>query len=343
MIAPTGLERDDGAGADRAPRPHAVTVRGSVGHRVSMRLAILSLLLVCGCAERGFAIAQTVPSTPTDTDGDPLVDQFVISGTDQVDILFVVDDTQAMAEYQDELADLGAAVLDYLATTVLDAHLGVVTADPEDFGRLRVEGAYRYVDSDTNHSEEVLSALLDVGTEGTHPFAALDVAYAAIETQGGEFNTGFLREGSALHFLVLAGADDASEQLSAAEFGLWLSGLGDSNELVGFSAVAPDSSEPWSDLVDLSDGVLLPIDEAEWSHVLSTQDLTGPAPLRTFPLAVRPDPRTLAVQAQEDTMTYRFTTEELIYIPVSNSVEFVDFVPGLGVTITVSYQPRSDE
>ena len=152
------------------------------------------------------------------------VTSYVAGGTYQmsynaaINLLFVIDDSPAMAPLQGELATGYAAIVDRIEHATFDGlpdvHVGVVTADLADEGRLRrgrfLADALQFDDlRHRNYAGPLLDAfadLADVGTAGraqTLPFEAMQRALSPY------VNPGFIRDDAYLVVVFVTAGDDA--------------------------------------------------------------------------------------------------------------------------------------
>lgn len=138
----------------------------------------------------------------------------------KLDLLFVIDDTTAMAPYQARLAELAGAVdsaFDASDGGIPDLRIGVTT----NGGALRrspeVVGSYLYDMRKPDGTHETnfggtlhaaLASLLDVGAAGTGPSRLFDATERAIATE-------LVRDDAYLGIVTLSATDDASERPSA--------------------------------------------------------------------------------------------------------------------------------
>lgn len=163
-----------------------------------------------------------------------------------VDVLFVIDDTPAMAPYvartQAMLHDL-----DLQWEVPPDLHLGVTTADPSDGGALRgassVHGAFLademapdWWSRTSNHDGTIgedAARLGAVGTAGASntPLAMIDAALA----------TGLRRPNVPLAVIIVSASDDASSEAPETVAARLRGSLNDWNEVV-VGIVAPASA-----------------------------------------------------------------------------------------------------
>ncbi len=298
-----------------------------------MRHPIAVAVLLSACTEwAGPASTIRAQTGPPQATQPPLVEDFVV-GTDRLDLLLVLDDTSAMVDHQEALADFGPAVLRELLLQEFDFHLAVITGDPAHEGRLREALDQRIVHPDSPDPLEVLTTLLDVGTGGA-AFAGLEAARVAV--QAGEAN--FVREGSALHLVVLAASEDSSPA-SPSELDAWIDGLEAEHERVVISAAVPSDDPTWPDLVARTGGLHVPLDtdQGEWSLTA----LAGARPAHHFSLTRRPNPGTLSARVAGEGDTMRFEGGEVLYDERSTSVSLFDFDPVSWMRVSIRYRPRS--
>lgn len=135
-----------------------------------------------------------------------------------LDVLFVIDNSPAMAAAQQKLAgDLRAMATNIAFPTpdlAPNVHLGVITTDASDLGRLH-DGAFlahemRFAwQAESNFDGPIADAfapLASVGATGSASPHPLDVALAALRPG---VNDGFLRDDAYLAIVVLTASDDA--------------------------------------------------------------------------------------------------------------------------------------
>lgn len=188
-----------------------------------MKNLAFALLAVTACTDE--------PSGPT---GDPVVShvataRFNMAYGAKKDVLFVVDNSSASAASQAQFRALERTMLERMQTfdfgNLPNVHVGVVTTDLADQGRLR-QGRFladelqfdqqRHRNYDGTFIDNAL-ALLDVGSTGSatvRPLAAIQMALSP------SVNPGFRREHVDLVVVVLASTDDTDprtiEEIRAA-------------------------------------------------------------------------------------------------------------------------------
>jgi len=193
-------------------------------------------------------------------------DYFVQEGTDEADILFIVDDSISMADEQALVAAGFERFIDAMnAAEEVSFQLGVVTTDMDednvDRGRLVGEPPYL-----TNASANYGAAFFDrvqVGTSGSDKERGLQAAtHALSERYLEDQHAGFLREDSVLALVFVSDEDDCSDEnfIPDSEEGelcydadileptvTYLKRLresrGDSGRVVASAIVGPDAAE----------------------------------------------------------------------------------------------------
>lgn len=182
--------------------------------RIVSGLTALVPLAACG---------DNVPVTPLDNVVVTRVfhQDIPIAINANVDLLFVIDSSPAMAPFETKLATNERELMQLLTPPFgPDLHVGVVTADPADAGKLRqtasVAGPFitttlqfdttRQTDV-TGPIEDAFVALASVGSAGSATVQPLAMAQAALAPGA---NPGFLRDDAALGIVVITASDDSS-------------------------------------------------------------------------------------------------------------------------------------
>lgn len=173
---------------------------------VAMRVAWLGVLLA-GCVEdpvleyqRGFDEWQQTP-------------------TDQVDILWVVDNSNSMQLEQSLLATGFKSFADELENTNSNFHLGVITTDfdYDDPERGRLLGNPAVITADTPDYVTVFEERAQVGLNGSNKEKGLEAAeFALSPTMTTGPNAGFLRDDANLLVVIVSDEDDCSDKGSLA-------------------------------------------------------------------------------------------------------------------------------
>lgn len=178
------------------------------------RIIALSVCVVVGCGD-----------SSSDDDGPGITSkigtfEIPFAGRPRLDLLFVVDNSSAMTQYQSQLVASYAKFADTLATTnggQPDLQIAVTTGDPASGGVLRtaasVNGAILIdgvrdgvrVQNYTGTLGTALTELLDAGISGATSQELLGAIPRALDQ-----NPTFVREYSYLAVVVIAASDDAA-------------------------------------------------------------------------------------------------------------------------------------
>ena len=176
---------------------------------------------------------------PLSGEGIPLrrsIDEFVQSGGEKVDILFIVDNSGSMSEEQDNLDRNFTEFITQALEFQNDYHIGIITTDMDndtDSGQLRAPGV---ITRGPNIVDE-FGDTIRVGTNGSNLEKGLAAAYTAlsqpllydtgilcttnsdcqaptlcIDSKCGGFNRGFVREDASLELIFVSDEDDASSE-----------------------------------------------------------------------------------------------------------------------------------
>ncbi|HEY4057610.1 MAG TPA: vWA domain-containing protein [Kofleriaceae bacterium] len=164
-----------------------------------------------------------------------------------IDILFVVDNSPSMAPY---LAHLDAAARPLVESIESvryrpNVHIGVVTGDPSDRGRLRggrflsdaTEWNWRAQRNYEGTLPDSFASLFDVGASGATSQALVSNAMAALSPAT---NPGFIRDDAYLAVVILTATDDPDAGVTATAS--VLKGLKDDPAKVIVAAATLDSA-----------------------------------------------------------------------------------------------------
>ncbi len=141
------------------------------------------------------------------------IDTFVQTPTDQVDILFVIDDSDSMLQEQVALAEGFDSFADALDSADIDFHLGVIstsqpTGDPQS-GVL--EGSPRYLTKDDDYVK-LFAERAAIGVGGRQKEKGLQAAVHALAPHMQiQENLGFLRDQANLLIVFVSDEDDCSD------------------------------------------------------------------------------------------------------------------------------------
>jgi hypothetical protein len=287
----------------------------------------------------------TAPVDGTGVASEEIEDVFTGPGDFPMDLLLVIDDSCSMHTHQQNLAAIGANVIDALDERRFDYHIGFVSiAEPE----LR-NGSQAVIDRDSVNPYGLFATWVVVGTSGTvfdEPPLATSVAAVTppIAAPGGT-NATFLREEADLAVVVLTDEDDQSD----GPVSTWVDQLqaikADPAD-VTFSAIYAlshgcDGELPaprLAEAIDLTGGVHVSICEPDWLPFVE-QNPAFEVVLDRFALTAWPVPASIAVAVDDEPQVGGWSYDEpdnaIVFDPGS--------VPASGAPIVVTYAVASGE
>jgi hypothetical protein len=265
-------------------------------------------------------------------------DTFVQEGNNQVDLLWVVDNSCSMIEEQQYLADNATAFLDFLVTAGIDYQIGVVTTDSGD-----LQGAVPIIDSSTKNPAEVFADAVLLGTNGSATEQPFLYAYEAITPplmEPGGPNDGLIRPDAGLAIVVLTDEPDQSPGDAAT----WITSFESYKPDPGRVAVAGiyglttgcANAYPGPKIHDVivgTGGTEVSICDVDWLPALSsiTGIVSGPA--SSFPLSQPAVPMTIEVRVDQTPVTSGWW-----YDGPGNTVFFeFDHIPAPGSDVEIHY------
>jgi len=164
-------------------------------------LSLTALALLGACKpEQTFARVET-----TDT--------FVQEPTNEVDILWVVDNSPSMEDEQAEVARRFEQFITNVAASNADFHLGVITTDLESSDhRGKLQGSPLYL-TDQDDYIPLFQERVQVGTDGARFEEGIDAAFQALsEPLVSGYNAGFRRPGATLSIIYVSDENDCSDR-----------------------------------------------------------------------------------------------------------------------------------
>lgn len=276
----------------------------------------------------------------------------------EVDVLFIIDNSGSMQEEQAALTSSFPEFMKFFSGSSLDYHMGVVSTDMDDRdhrGKLQGWGDDLWLDDTTTDAEVVFSAMATLGIGGSGDERGLDAAHDAVElSEPGGYNEGFIRDGAALHMIVISDEDDASD-LSPDAFAAWANGLREYGELVSFSSIVnqpgccsggPLATESpgraYMDATDLVGGVKYDIRSDDWDSVLEDLGVRASGLSKEFFLTQQPVEDTIEVWVVADGTTLTLDRgTEWTYNGRRNSVLMDAFTPPPLSEVFIRYEVLS--
>lgn len=296
-------------------------------------------------------------------------DVFYQEPLSEVDILWVIDDSNSMAEEQILVADGFESFISSLADTNIDFHVGVISTDMDLSNAERgvLLGNPAVLTSETPNYINKFANRVKVGVEGSDKEKGLAASVAALsEPLASGANEGFLRPGAHLSIIYVSDEDDCSDndalaadkgdacyskegQLVAVKDLIYqLKGTKDPGRRVVASAiVGPDAAQGCEDswpghryqaVADATGGKIGDICDADFSDIMEELGLSVSELNRSFELSYTPVLETMEVYV-DDEFVPQDDVEGWRYAEVSSLLVFDgDYVPPRGAEIFVSYE-----
>lgn len=208
-------------------------------------LFILTVFIAVGCSETS---PKLVPFKEDPTEkGSEIADITKESFNQNLDILFVIDDSGSMSSHQANLAANASLFADaILRIKYLDYHVGVITSSASSsFGMTgggRLFGNPKYIERSTPNGVASLAQNLQPGTGGDASEVFFDPLVLALSPPLiNGFNSGFSRQNSYLAVIFVTDTDDQSYKNDAqSTYDFLLNFKGNSNKLFVGAAYISD-------------------------------------------------------------------------------------------------------
>lgn len=238
--------------------------------------------------------------------GQPITEQFVAAETSQneVDILFVIDDSGSMGDDQRILADNFDLFIEsaFLSSPDVDVRIGVTTTDILSQGAADgyLLGAPAILRSGSPSLTADFQQRALVGTSGSGWEHGLEAMLRALDGRNG----GFPRRNAALSVVIVSDEDDGGTQdssvpRSTSSYVQHLNAL-KAGSFSGASVlvnlvVQPNASPRYTAVADAFDGVILDISSEDWGQNLGTIGAATVGLARLLRLENRPVDSTIVV------------------------------------------------
>lgn len=325
--------------------------------RLAVTLACVgSLTASSACdSENELRWAEGIGRQPVEQTTEPgqRVEHHVQPNRDEVDILFVLDNSSSMLTEQAKLSWNFPIFLDWFTGSDVAYHIGITSMDmdhPEHRGRLRAVDGSRWIDRDTLDAELTFERMVTLGTGGSTFEEGINAAYTAVALRDEGYNFGFRRESASLVVVAISDEDDQSDGdiIDLDGFIDWLgSQEGPSTDVTFISVVTPPmiygpgAEEPgdrYRQVTDAVGGQSWDIRLEDWSPVLDDLGMRALGMQRSFYLAAVPVPESIQVTVEDAGVIYSFEPEvDWVYDPVGNAVEFIEYLPDAGAVVEIGY------
>lgn len=317
-----------------------------------VRSIALGFLLVGACATEN-QFHERLDPLPNDADPSleaptTTTDRHLQSAAPQVDIVWVVDNTDSAAEVRSDMAAQAGEFIAELQASGTDFHVGMIASDmgsPMHRGKLQGANGFHWIDRDTTDAGGVLTAMFNVAPPtGNNDEVGMEAIVASIDVHANAANAGFFRDGAQLHVIAVSDEDDNSMSITEQGFTEWFVALRGAQQVSFSSVVGRDYNE--CDRVkkpgDRYRRLSAQIGGTDWSICdgnfdQAMQRLAGHVPTidTIYPLSELPVESSIGVSIGSDTLE----PGEWSYLPEQNSVE-LGFVPDEGAEIVIQYENR---
>lgn len=304
-------------------------------------------------------------------------DTFYQAPSNEVDILWVVDNSKSMEQEQARVASGAELFIANLESTGMDFHLGVITTDMDasnpDAGALL--GNPPVLSAASADYVGAFAARVQVATGGSDQEKGLQAALTAVTPPlVNTRNTGFLRDEAMLSIIIVSDENDCSDfgALGAGAVGedcytrydeltpvqdivAELEAIKDEAGRVTVSGiVGPEKIDNCEDTVAgrryytaiaMTGGLQNDICTADYARIMDDLGLIATGMLSSFPLDYVPDPETIEVQVQpaegEAYPVYPDPVNGWVYVD-DDTAPRVDFfgagVPPRGSMVAITYE-----
>ena len=142
------------------------------------------------------------------------IDTFWQEPTNEIDILWVVDDSQSMADEQQKIADRFDDFLMGIEEAGVDWNMGVISTDLDNLeSAALLQGEPRVLTADTPNFRALFQERVRVGIEGSDMEKGIDSAFQALsEPLVSGPNEGFRRPGATLMINYFSDENDCSDR-----------------------------------------------------------------------------------------------------------------------------------
>lgn len=329
--------------------------------------AHLSWMLLMACQEAPLVTSgTTVVEAPPEVDAvspDVVVDEVVQATPEQIDVLWVVDDSGSMANEQTLLALEFPRFMQLVLDSHADVHIGVVTTDASgaEGGALEQAAAFRWVTPDTPNPVGTFREMVEVGTGGSAFETGRRAAWLALSPPlTNTLNQGFRRDAADLHIIFVSDEEDNSGQIPTQQAFLeFLAPDSDgpliqTHAITGLPPVPSCGIEPGSEYVALAEatgGTSYSLCSEDWAPIIESLGLTASGLVRDVFLSQLPRPGTLRVEIEEANgfvwdgvddkgldpcESVRCTP--YVYDATSNGIRLTAWVPPEGAIFRMTYE-----
>ncbi len=273
---------------------------------------------------------------------------------DEVDVLWVIDNSCSMQDDQDNLTEAFPEFMNYfIGLSDLDYHIGVTSTDMYDSsegqGRLREVEGWKWIDRSLPDPIPFFDMMARMGTDGSGDEMGRAGAYHALTTHKDDWNAGFLRDDALLSIIVISDERDSSD-MDGVDEDVFLDfiddvkfepGMAQYSVVVGPPEGCPtaDPGNGYNDLSATVGGIQWSICDNRWEDMLEELAMYSAGMKKEFYLSAPPVVETISVFSKEADGTYLDWEKDVDYLydATRNSIEFVDYMPPPYTQIVIDY------
>lgn len=268
--------------------------------------------------------------------GGTITDSFIQTELEEVDILFVVDNSGSMGDMQSSISANSSVFITALNAAGADFRIAVITTDDPNFVGPVLDPTYPSLE--TEFQSQIL-----VGTSGSAMEPGLQMAYEATSTGGDADPLGsFMRPDATFSVVFISDEDDRSSASVSSFYVPWFQSLKSNPSKVILNAVADDPygtdscGDPafrYDEAVTATSGIFTSICSTDWAvdlEDLANGSITSNLDFHLSELAIE---STIEVYVNGAPVYTGWT-----YDPVENAVVFEQTTaPSEGANIDITY------
>ena len=343
------------------------------------RFVIMLALPLVGCSETGITgegFPEAPSQNPVPLENPIQTDTIMQVSPPVVDVAWVIDNSCSMScivschsgTITDNVTKNFPVFMSHFDESGIDYHIGVITTDldhPGHDGKLQSGLGHLWIDPTVNNDVLAFTAMATQGTSGAGTEQGLGSVYKSHEVHGDTHNTGFYRDGSSLHTIVLSNELDQTPAtlIAVDEFVDWYGTIRTPdrrtfNSLVcvnGRSEACPEQSgRDYVRVTEMIGGISWDIENEDWTSLLDSLGAQAAGLTSEYFLTQVPVLDTLVVGVKDgETGNYQefeptefgagTTTPGYVYTLERNSILFLNYQPTAGSTIELIYEPASSQ
>jgi hypothetical protein len=316
--------------------------------------SLVALLALAACQQDvGFGFIDdkiTTPPNPPDLSDQLNEDVMRQRIPEEIDVLWVIDNSNSMLAEQRKLGENFDAFMTYYENSGLNWHIGVVSTDmrnDDESGRLQGAAGFRWVDPTVPDPTGVFAQMALLGRDGTANETGRAAVYKALnEPLLSQANQGFYRDDAKLSIIVVSDENDHSNNPTLPDFIDWMIDLKDDPADITFSAIVAletgcPSNGTGADYIEAAEatgGTAYSICQNDWTNILQELGVRAAGLQRVFYLSAIPVPASLNVWIEDEGQIFSFERgPDYIWDETLNAIEFIRYTPRATAEIHAEY------